>query len=176
MLSYFYACMRFEQLGSINPQSTAPLLFIIIHTISYLLTACNFPSVRRGVEVIKITINQLRQYRHTKANILLLEQELDELILRSSAHDGAGRSNAVSDSVAQIVLQREKMRKRINLLTAQKNAVEAYLTGCDDYFAVLLRWHYIEGKTWANIAMIIGGGNTEEAIKKSCHRYVNRNP
>ena len=126
--------------------------------------------------MIIITINQLRQYRHTKANILLLKQELDELILRSSAHDGAGRSNAVSDSVAQIVLQREKMRKRINLLTAQKNAVEVYLTGCDDYFAVLLRWHYIEGKTWANIAMIIGGGNTEEAIKKSCHRYVNRNP
>ena len=32
--------------GQINPQSTAPLLFIIIHTM------CNFPSVRRGVEVI----------------------------------------------------------------------------------------------------------------------------
>ena len=132
--------------------------------------------MRRGVEVITITINQLRQYRHTKANILLLEQELDELILRSSAHDGAGRSNAVSDSVAQIVLQREKMRKRINLLTAQKNAVEAYLTACDDYYGLILRWHYVEGKTWTSIAMTVGGNNTEDGIRKACHRYVTKNP
>ena len=128
------------------------------------------------MEVIIITINQLRQYRHTKANILLLEQELDELILRSSAHDGAGRSNAVSDSVAQIVLQREKMRKRINLLTAQKNAVEAYLTACDDYYGLILRWHYVEGKTWTSIAMTVGGNNTEDGIRKACHRYVTKNP
>jgi len=37
--------------GQINPQSTAPLLLIIIHTIS---AACEYiPSVRRGVEVKK---------------------------------------------------------------------------------------------------------------------------
>ncbi len=121
-------------------------------------------------------IERTRSIFPTKANILLLEQELDELILRSSAHDGAGRSNAVSDSVAQIVLQREKMRKRINLLTAQKNAVEAYLTACDDYYGLILRWHYVEGKTWTSIAMTVGGNNTEDGIRKACHRYVTKNP
>lgn len=128
------------------------------------------------MEVIPITIKQLRQYRHTKANILLLEQELDELILRSSAHEGTGRSNAVSDSVAQIVLQREKMREKIRNLTARKTAVEVYLTECSDYYGLLLRWHYVEGKTWAAIAMTVGGGNTEDGIKKACHRYVIKNP
>lgn len=128
------------------------------------------------MEVIPITIKQLRQYRHTKANILLLEQELDELILRSSAHEGTGRSNAVSDSVAQIVLQREKMREKIRNLTERKTAVEVYLTECSDYYGLLLRWHYVEGKTWAAIAMTVGGGNTEDGIKKACHRYVIKNP
>lgn len=126
--------------------------------------------------MIPITIKQLRQYRHTKANILLLEQELDELILRSSAHEGTGRSNAVSDSVAQIVLQREKMREKIRDLTARKTAVEVYLTECSDYYGLLLRWHYVEGKTWAAIAMTVGGGNTEDGIRKACHRYIAKNP
>lgn len=123
-----------------------------------------------------ITINQLRQYRHIKANILLLEQELDELILQSKVCDNIGRSGGVSDTVAQIVLQREKKRERINTLTARKNAVEVYLNECDDYYGLLLRWHYADGKTWASIALMIGGGNTEDGVRMACHRYVRQNP
>lgn len=126
--------------------------------------------------MIPITINQLRQYRHTKANILLLEQELDELILKSKACDGTGRGGGVSDTVAQIVLEREKVRRRIESLTERKTAVEAYLSRCEDYYGLLLRWHYADGKTWASIALTIGGGNTEDGVKKACHRYVRKNP
>lgn len=126
--------------------------------------------------MITITINQLRQYRHTKANILLLKLELDELILQSKSCDGAGRSGAVSDIVPQIVLQREKTQKKIDCLTERKNAVDAYLSQCDEYFGLLLRWHYVDGRTWAAIALSIGGGNTEDGVKKACHRYVIKNP
>ena len=126
--------------------------------------------------MIVITINQLRQYRHTKANILLLKTELDELILKSKACDGSGRGSGISDTVPQIVLEREKTRKRIETLEARKKAVEDYVSECSDYYSVLLRWHYIEGKTWASIAITVGGGNTEDGIKKSCHRYVFKNP
>lgn len=127
-------------------------------------------------EVIVITINQLRQYRHTKANILLLKTELDELILKSKACDGSGRGSGISDTVPQIVLEREKTLRRIESLTARKNAVDAYLSQCDEYFGLLLRWHYVDGRTWAGIALSIGGGNTEDGVKKSCHRYVIKNP
>lgn len=126
--------------------------------------------------MIPITINQLRQYRHTKANILLLEQELDELILKSKACDGTGRGGGVSDTVAQIVLERERVRRRIESLTERKTAVEAYLSRCEDYYGLLLRWHYADGKTWASIALTLGGGNTEDGVKKACHRYVRKNP
>lgn len=125
--------------------------------------------------MINITIKQLREYRHTKANILLLNAELDELILQSSAHEG-GRSSAVSDTVARIVLQREKTRRRIESLTERKNAVEDYIAQCSDYYGLLLRWHYIEGRTWTSIALTVGGGNTEDSVRKACHRYVMKNP
>ena len=125
--------------------------------------------------MIIITIKQLREYRHTKANILLLKTELDELILQSSAHEG-GRSSAVSDTVARIVLQRERTRRRIEVLTERKNAVEDYIAQCSDYYGLLLRWHYIEGRTWTSIALTVGGGNTEDSVRKACHRYVMKNP
>lgn len=125
--------------------------------------------------MIIITIKQLREYRHTKANILLLKTELDELILQSSAHEG-GRSSAVSDTVARIVLQREKTRRRIEALTERQSAVEDYIAQCSDYYGLLLRWHYIEGRTWTSIALTIGGGNTEDSVRKACHRYVIKNP
>ena len=127
-------------------------------------------------EVIPITINQLREYRHTKANILLLEQELDELILKSNVCENVGRSGKTPDTVAQIVLEREKVRRRIESLTERKNAVEDWLSRCEDYYGLLLRWHYAEGKTWASIALTIGGGNTEDGVRKACHRYVVKNP
>ena len=104
-----------------------------------------------------MTINQLRQYRHIKANILMFEVEL-------------------SDTVAQIVLEREKKRDRIKILTEKKTAIENYIARCDEYYGLLLRWHYIDGKTWALIALHVGGGNTDEGIKKACHRYVRKNP
>lgn len=125
--------------------------------------------------MIIITIKQLREYRHTKANILLLKTELDELILQSSAHEG-GRSSAASDTVARIVLQREKTRRRIEALTERQAAVEDYIAQCSDYYGLLLRWHYIEGRTWTSIALTIGGGNTEDSVRKACHRYVIKNP
>lgn len=125
--------------------------------------------------MIIITIKQLREYRHTKANILLLKTELDELILQSSAHEG-GRSSSVSDTVARIVLQREKTRRRIEALTERQTAVEDYIAQCSDYYGLLLRWHYIEGRTWTSIALTIGGGNTEDSVRKACHRYVIKNP
>ena len=125
--------------------------------------------------MIIITIKQLREYRHTKANILLLKTELDELILQSSAHEG-GRSSSVSDTVAQIVLQREKTRRRIEALSERQAAVEDYIAQCSDYYGLLLRWHYIEGRTWTSIALTIGGGNTEDSVRKACHRYVMKNP
>lgn len=126
--------------------------------------------------VIHLTIKQLRQYRHTKANLLLLKLELDELILRSKACDGTGRSGKVSDTVAQIVVEREKTQRRIESLSARKKAVEDYVSACEDYYGMLLRWHYIEGKTWAAIALTIGGGNTEDSVRKSCHRFIIKNP
>ena len=105
-----------------------------------------------------------------------MNQELDELILRSNVIDGLGIKGKKSDVVAQIVLERDRMQGRIERLVSRKNEIEIYLNNCVDYYGLLLRWHYGDGKTWQSIALSLGGKNTADGIRKSCHRYVNNNP
>lgn len=124
-----------------------------------------------------MTVNQLRQYRKLKGRMLLLKTERDELILKSCVADGTGsRSNKTSDTVAQTVVEREKMQRDIDYLEQRLQAVEAYIANCDEYFGTMLRLHYIEGKTWTGIALRQGGGNTKDSVRISCHRYVKNNP
>lgn len=122
-----------------------------------------------------MTINQLRCYRRIAQSIKNDLQLLDELILKSKPFDNAGGNPyAVSDNVARIVLEREKVRRNIESLISQKNAVEDYILKADAYYRGFLWKHYIQGHTWA--ALAIKAGTTEESLKKSCHRYVRRNP
>lgn len=124
-----------------------------------------------------MTINQLRGYRKLKGRLLLLRQERDELILRSKTGDGTpARSGIPSNTVAQTVEEREKMQRDIESLEARLKAVEDYISGCDEYFGTMLRLHYVEGKTWTAIALKMGGKNTQDSVRISCHRYIKNNP
>lgn len=124
-----------------------------------------------------MTINQLRQYRKLKGRLLLLIAERDELILRSTVGDGTpSRSGVPSNTVAHAAEEREKKQKDIDSLEERLQAVERYVSECEEYYGTMLKMHYIEGKTWTAIAMTIGGGNTEHSVKQACCRYVRRNP
>ena len=124
-----------------------------------------------------MTLKELRQYNHIKSEIALREVELNEVILKSKDTDGTGsKSNMTSDIVADIVQEREKIRKKIDKLTCRKKAIEQYIDSCDSYIGEMLKMHYIKGKTWTAIAMIKGGKNTPDSVKKSCHRYIYKNP
>ena len=124
-----------------------------------------------------LTIDQLGQYRKLKGRLLLLEEERDGLILRSKAGDGIGvRGGMPSNTVAQTAEEREIKQRDIDSLKRRLNAIESYIRGCEEYYGIMLRLHYIDGKTWTAIAMIQGGNNTKESVRKSCHRYVQRNP
>lgn len=124
-----------------------------------------------------MTLKELRQYNHIKSEIALREVELNELILKSKDTDGTGsKSNMTSDIVADIVQERERIRKKIDKLTCRKKAIEQYIGSCDSYIGEMLKTHYIKGKTWTAIAMIKGGKNTPDSVRIACHRYVKNNP
>lgn len=124
-----------------------------------------------------LTINQLRQYRKLKGRLLLLEEERNGLILRAKASDEIGvRGGMPSNTVAQTAEEREIKQRDIDSLKRRLNAIEDYIRGCEEYYRTMLEEHYIKGRSWTSIAMIQGGNNTKESVRKSCHRYVQRNP
>lgn len=124
-----------------------------------------------------MTIKQLRQYRQLKGKMLLLEAEKDELILRSKAADGiAAKNNSISDTVGDIVLEREKIEHDIKSLKGRLDVVKNYINKCEEGIGTMLRLHYIEGKSWTTIALIQGGNNTKDSVRMSCHRYIKNNP
>ena len=123
-----------------------------------------------------MTINQLRQYRKLKERLLLLIAERNELILRSTVGDGTpSRSGVPSNTVAHAAEEREKKQKDIDTLEERLQAVERYVSECEEYYGTMLKMHYIEGKTWTAIALRMGGKNTKESVRKACHRYIEKN-
>lgn len=124
-----------------------------------------------------MTLKELRCYNQIECEIAMKELELNELILKSKEADNTGsKSSTTSDIVADIVQERERIRKKIDKLTCRKKAIEQYIDSCGSYIGEMLKMHYIKGKTWTAIAMIKGGKNKGNSIRMNCHRYVEKNP
>ena len=101
-----------------------------------------------------MTINQLRQYRKLKGRKLLLEAELQE---------------------AETDAEEKRIKKQIDFLSADIGEVEQYVNTIDDgIIADMIRAHYIHGRSWTSIAHCMGGGNTDESVRKQCHRYIKK--
>lgn len=45
----------------------------------------------------------------------------------------------------------------------------------DSQVRIILSLRYIKGLTWRQVALNIGGGNTEDGVKKIAYRYIMRN-
>ena len=109
--------------------------------------------------------------------MLLRKSELDDLILKSNVNDGTGcKGNKTSDTVANIVQEREKIYAEIQSLERKLLEVESYINECEEYYGTMLRLHYIKGEQWTAIAMKIGGNNKGNSVRMACYRYVKNNP
>lgn len=53
------------------------------------------------------------------------------------------------------------------------NEVEEFIASVDDsHIRRILTYRVIEDLTWVQVAHRIGGGNTEESVRKACERYI----
>lgn len=69
----------------------------------------------------------------------------------------------------------KRLENQIGVLCAALAEVEEYIKNVDDnYISDMLEAHYIHGKSWTNIAYYMGGGNTNESVRKQCHRYIKK--
>ena len=56
------------------------------------------------------------------------------------------------------------------------NEIEAYIFGIEDsHMRRIASFRVIDGLSWSQVAVKIGGGNTDESVKKAFYRYLEKN-
>lgn len=84
---------------------------------------------------------------------------------------GTSRKNMIEELVPVIADLREQVRK----YEAEQKALEDFINSVEDYhIRCILSNHFIDLMTWNQVALKIGGNNTESGVKTACHRFLKK--
>ncbi len=86
---------------------------------------------------------------------------------------GSGDSRKVEQLAVLISQQREDVERMERMVTRSEPRIRGWIdTIQDNRTRQIFSLRFLAGFAWADVAMIIGGKNTEEAVKAVCYRYL----
>lgn len=69
----------------------------------------------------------------------------------------------------------QRYDRRVMELNAELLQIEAYIDSLQDsQLRQIIHYRYVKGYSWAKVARMIGGKNTEDAVKKRVYRHFAR--
>lgn len=94
---------------------------------------------------------------------------------------GMPRAPGVSDKVGALAIAIVDMEERISYLkeqiAQQESKISAWISTIEnDQTRQIFRMRFIGCLTWAEVAQVIGGRNTENGVKSVCYRYLGASP
>lgn len=121
--------------------------------------------------------------RHLKLREQLEQDEEILVSLKEKAYPGAqnlsGMPHApgVRDKVGDLAVEIADMEYDIERLKvkikSQEDTVISFINQIEDSrVRLVFRLRFIRGKTWKEVAYLLGGRNTEEGVKSTCYRYL----
>ena len=129
-----------------------------------------------------MTIKELSQLYYLNREI---ERDRERLsILRSKASsmgasgfDGIPKSGCLGgrleQCIAEIVGLEVIIQAKITQCLHERNRLERYISDIPDSITrQVFQLRFVSGLPWAQIALSIGGGNTEEGVRKRVYRYL----
>lgn len=129
-----------------------------------------------------MTIKELSQLYYLNREI---ERDRERLsILRSKASsmgasgfDGLPKSGCLGgrleQCIAEIVDLEVIIQAKITQCLHERNRLERYISDIPDSITrQVFHLRFVSGLPWAQIALSIGGGNTEEGVRKRVYRYL----
>lgn len=131
-----------------------------------------------------MTKQQLKQIYYTARELNMWERELERLKARSPVSSPQmynGSSGGTSDPTAQkteriISLEEKIHRLRDKLQTERDEAVQFVLTIPDSLTRMIVYYRCINLMNWRRVAYEVGGGNTEEGVRKVYERFCAKLP
>lgn len=134
-----------------------------------------------------MTLKELSQLYYLKREIQrdtqrLLELERMRVAIPGPKLDGLPRANKLPESnverlVADIVDLQAIIESKQAQSIHERARLERYIAGIDDSMTrQIFSCRFVDGLSWNAVADALGGGNTDESVKKTCYRYLLRHP
>lgn len=130
-----------------------------------------------------MTISELSQVYYLHLEIARNEEKLE--VLRSKAERitasalGLPFTKAEQSKIEKNVAEMADVQARVDSynekLKAEESQILDYINAIDDSrLRLIFELRFIDCKSWSEVADFIGGGNTEDSVKKSCYRYIKK--
>lgn len=128
-----------------------------------------------------MTLEELNQHLELREKLVKAQEILASL--RDKAYPGAAkmtgmpRTPGVSDKVGSLAVEIADMETYITEMEAEIREKEApvlqFIQSIDDVqLRMIFRLRFLRALSWGEVAFVVGGGNTEESVKKMCYRHL----
>lgn len=104
-------------------------------------------------------------------------QSMRDTVLRASNNDGMPHAHGAGDPVAALAIkcaeQEEVVSSYEAMVKKSEMEVKAWIATIRDNRTNLIFYlRFVCGYEWQEVAEVIGGKNTEAAVKSQCYRYL----
>lgn len=129
-------------------------------------------------EILLQYTDLVKEEKEIRHRISRVQDEIARLERRISEMDeNAGDYQRVR---ADLMIKKMILSQRTALLTTLKfeilektNDVESYIASIDNsYMRRLVSFRVVDGLKWEEVAIKMGGGNSEDSVKKAFYRFV----
>ena len=128
-----------------------------------------------------VTLQDLKELRYMRGEIAALREREREIVHRMTytasvpaaarvkGDDGRTGEERYRDALEKV---QESLCRRRLALAEKEAAVTAYIGSVpDSLLRQILAFRFVGGLSWTAVANKIGGGNTEESVKKAFYRF-----
>lgn len=130
-----------------------------------------------------MTVRELSQLYYLKKLIERDNRRLSELESRllpgtmnlTGMPHNPSPKNMMEELVPVIADLKDKIRAENQRYIECEMEIEEYISSIEDYHIRLIFLHrFVDLMTWEQVAIHIGGGNTEDSVKKAAYRYLKK--
>ena len=132
----------------------------------------------------KMTLKELSQLYYLNREIERDQERLAELRAKALApgtpvSDGMPKSPSLEKRlelyIAEIIDLEAIMQAKIEQCLHERSRLERYIAGIPDSLTrQIFQLRFVDGLSWRQVAYSVGGGNTEDSVKKICYRYLKK--
>lgn len=129
-----------------------------------------------------MTIDELEELRYLDSEIQAVQREIENMYntYRSPAFEKIGQSplspgDPTAQAVSKVMQLQRKYNSMLTEMADRRDRVNAWLVELDDpEIRSIIRWHYLNGKSWKQTSWLVYGANSYYNARKALMRWFGK--